>query len=272
MGEPRIAHDAPSVRNRDRLEPPAGRWDVTQLVVTALASLSPVCILAGGLGTRLGEHARDRPKALVPVAGRPFILHQLEQIRSHGGREVVLCVGHLGEQIEDQVGDGTAHGLVVRYAYDPPGLAGTAGAVRAALPLLGERFLLLYGDTYLPVDFADVDTAQRVSGRPALMTVLRNAGRWDASNTVYADGLVLHHDKHAPADGAEWIDYGLAVLTPEALLRTSAMHADLSDVYRELAQQRMLGGLEVTERFHEIGTPAALAETEVWLRDRGSPQ
>lgn len=228
--------------------------------------LSPVCILAGGLGTRLGEHARDRPKALVEVAGRPFIEHQLEQVLWHGGSDVVLCVGHLGEQIEQVVGDGRSIGLSVQYAYDPPGLAGTAGAVRAALPLLGKRFLVLYGDTYLPIDFMAVDRAHERSKQPALMTVLENADRWQPSNATFDGRLVGRHDKRAPDPDMDWIDYGLGMFDQRAFALTDRTHKDLGDVYAQLAREGRLAGYAATHRFHDIGTPEALAETDAYLR------
>jgi NDP-sugar pyrophosphorylase family protein len=228
-------------------------------------ALSPVCILAGGRGRRLGEHAREIPKPLVPVAGRPFLFHQLELLRAHRARRIVLCVGHLGEQIEAAVGDGHAFGLEVAYAYDRPGLAGTAGAVRGALPLLGEEFLVLYGDTYLRIDYRAVQDAFRRSGLPALMTVLRNEGRWDTSNAVFARGLVVRYDKHDPTPEMRWIDYGLGVFSADAL--SHAPHADdLSEVYRWLAERGLLAGYEAQERFYEIGTPQALRETDAFLR------
>jgi N-acetyl-alpha-D-muramate 1-phosphate uridylyltransferase len=225
--------------------------------------LAPVCILAGGLGTRLGERVRDTPKPLLPVAGRPFVFHQLELLRRYGARRIVLCVGYLGEEIERVVGDGSELGLEVLYAYDPPDLAGTAGAVRGALQLLGEEFLVLYGDTYLRIDYLDVQRAFRESGMPALMTVLRNEGRWDTSNVIFADGLVKVYDKQQLTPDMHWIDYGLGMLSAAALDVTS--DADLAAVYRELAQRGQLAGYEATERFYEIGTPDALSETESFL-------
>jgi N-acetyl-alpha-D-muramate 1-phosphate uridylyltransferase len=225
--------------------------------------LAPVCILAGGLGTRLGERVRDTPKPLLPVAGRPFVFHQLELLRRHGARRIVLCVGYLGEEIERTVGDGSELGLEVLYVYDPPDLAGTAGAVRGALQLLGEEFLVLYGDTYLRIDYLDVQRAFRDSGMPALMTVLRNEGRWDTSNVVFEDGLVKVYDKEHITPDMHWIDYGLGMLSAGALDVTA--DADLAAVYRELAQRGQLAGYEATERFYEIGTPDALSETESFL-------
>jgi len=222
-------------------------------------TLPPVCILAGGLGSRLGAAVRDVPKPLVQVAGRPFLAHVLALLRAHDATRVVLCVGYLGELIENRLGDGAEFGLELRYRHDPPGLAGTAGAVRAALDDLGERFLVLYGDTYLRIDYAAV--AARAAGEDALMCVLENAGRWDTSNAVYADGRVLRYDKRAPAPDMRWIDYGLSVLTPGVL----GDEADLSDVFTRLSREGRLAGYEATERFYEIGTPAALAETERFL-------
>jgi N-acetyl-alpha-D-muramate 1-phosphate uridylyltransferase len=222
-----------------------------------------VCILAGGLGTRLGERVRDTPKPLLPVAGRPFVFHQLELLRRYGARRIVLCVGYLGEEIERVVGDGSELGLEVLYAYDPPDLAGTAGAVRGALQLLGEEFLVLYGDTYLRIDYLDVQRAFRESGLPALMTVLRNEGRWDTSNVVFEDGLVKVYDKQQLTPDMHWIDYGLGMLAAPALDVTA--DADLAAVYRKLAQRGQLAGYEATERFYEIGTPDALSETESFL-------
>jgi N-acetyl-alpha-D-muramate 1-phosphate uridylyltransferase len=228
-------------------------------------SLSPVCILAGGLGTRLGDAVRDTPKPLLEVAGRPFALWQLELLRDHGARRVVMCVGYLGERIEAAVG--SPYGLDVRYVHDPPDLAGTAGAVRGALDLLGDRFLVLYGDTYLRIDYGDVDRAFAAAGTPALMTVLRNDGRWDTSNVLFDGARVVAYDKRHPTPEMRWIDYGLGALRPEAL---AIPGDDLAEVYAELARRGQLAGYEATERFYEIGTPESLAETSAFLASASS--
>lgn len=228
-------------------------------------TLPPVCILAGGLGSRLGTAVRDVPKPLIEVAGRPFLAHVLALLRAHGASRVVLCVGYLGELIEHRLGSGAELGLELRYRYDPPGLAGTAGAVRAALPDLGSRFLVLYGDTYLRIDYADV--ARRAQGEVALMTVLENEGRWDRSNALYRDGRVILYDKRSPTPEMRWIDYGLSVLTPEAL---AGEEPDLSDAFARLARSGLLAGYPASERFFEIGTPESLAETEAFLSGTGA--
>jgi len=233
-------------------------------VKTCPSPLLPVAILAGGRGTRLGAIARDTPKALVRVAGEPFVFHQLRQLARQGARDIVLCVGHLGEQIADAVGDGARFGLDVRYAFDGPEPVGTAAALRRALPLLGGAFLTTYGDAYLRIDHRSVQRAFEDSGMPALMTVLENEGRWGPSNAHFAEGLVTAYDKRTPPPGARFIDYGLLAFTPDALERDQA--ADLADVCSHLAAHGRLAGVVARERFYEIGTEGALAETDRFLR------
>jgi MurNAc alpha-1-phosphate uridylyltransferase len=158
----------------------------------------PVAILAGGLATRLRPITETIPKALVAIEGTPFILRQLEHLRQDGVRRVVLCIGLPGEQIEAVVGDGSDNGLSVSYSRDWPKLLGTGGALRKALPLLDSRFLVLYGDSYLPIDFAAVEGEFLGSGKPALMTVLRNADRWDKSNVLIRDHMIVEYNKKIP--------------------------------------------------------------------------
>ncbi len=227
--------------------------------------MPPVCILAGGRGTRLGERAGGLPKPLVEVAGEPFLIHQLRLIGSHGVGRVVICVGYRGEMIESRIGR-ERFGIEIAYCHDGPGLDGTLGAIRRARPLLPERFLVLYGDTYLRVDYAAAARAWRESGQPALMVVLRNEGRWDTSNVRYEHGLVTAYDKHAPTSEMHWIDYGLGGLCATTLECVAASETDLAVLYRELAKRGELCGFPADERFYEIGTPAALEETEAFLR------
>jgi N-acetyl-alpha-D-muramate 1-phosphate uridylyltransferase len=224
----------------------------------------PVCILAGGLGARLGERVRDTPKPLLEVAGEPFLLHQLRLLSANGVREVVLCVGYRGDLIERRIGS-ERFGVRIAYSYDQPGLDGTLGAVRRARPLLGERFLVLYGDTYLRIDYEAVARAWLESGLPAVMAVLRNEGRWDTSNVVFEHGLVKRHDKHRPTGEMQWIDYGLGGLSDAALAAAPSAERDLSVLYRLLAERGELAGFPATERFYEIGSPEALAETDAFL-------
>lgn len=229
-----------------------------------MTALPTVCVLAGGKGARLGERVRDVPKPLVEVAGEPFLIHQLRLLAAHGASHVVLCVGYLGAQIEARIGDEHC-GIRIEYSYDEAGLSGTLGAIRRAEPLLPERFLVLYGDTYLRLDYRDAAEAWQRSGRLGLMTVLKNDGRWDKSNVLYRDGLVVAYNKARRTPQMQWIDYGLGGLRKGALAAVDAAETDLAVLYSRLAQSRELFGYEVHERFYEIGSPVALAETDEFL-------
>ena len=225
----------------------------------------PIVILAGGLATRLGEISRTTPKALLPVAGEPFIFHQLRLLRRHGLTEVVICAAHLGDQIQARVGNGLAHGLTIHYVFDGPELLGTGGAIKKALPLLGEKFLVMYGDSYLRVDYEAVSRTFLDSGRAALMTVYQNEGQYDTSNVIFENGKILVYDKKNKNPKMEYIDYGLGGLTAETVFNWPAAKFDLADIYADLAGRGDLAGYEVEERFYEIGSPAGLAELDVLL-------
>jgi len=225
-----------------------------------------VAILAGGLATRLRPITEKIPKALVEVGEKPFICHQLEYLSQQGISEVILCTGYLGDLIQEVVGDGSRFGLVVRYSSDGPGLLGTGGALRQALPLLGERFFVMYGDSYLPINFAEVEDFYKSTDKPALMTVLRNNDRWDKSNVLFQDGKLVVYDKQTPVPQMEYIDYGLGILSRSVLEPYSIKQPlDLSDIYHSLSMAGQLIGYEVYDRFYEIGSHTGLKETESFL-------
>ena len=223
-------------------------------------------ILAGGLARRLGAVTEATPKALVEVAGRPFVDHQLLLLHRHGIRRIVFCIGHFGEQIERHVGNGPAEGMSIRYSFDGVRLLGTAGALRRALPLLGDIFFVMYGDSYMDVPYADILDAFVESGASALMTVIRNDDRWDKSNVEFGDGRLMAYNKRQPSPRMKHIDYGVALLTRGVLERVPPDTAfDLAELYHELVAERSMIGYEVRERFYEIGSPAGLEETRRYL-------
>ncbi len=227
----------------------------------------PVAILAGGLATRLRPITEKIPKSLVSVAGEPFLAHQLRLLHSRGVRKAVLCVGYLGEMIEKEVGDGAAFGIELGYSFDGPKLLGTGGALRQALPLLGDEFFVLYGDSYLPIDYAAVLETYRASGQPGLMTVFRNEGAWDTSNVHFENGRIVRYDKRERVPEMQHIDYGLGVFRASVFAERPAGEAfDLADVQRGLVAKGALAGHEVFQRFYEIGSHAGLAELETILK------
>jgi MurNAc alpha-1-phosphate uridylyltransferase len=231
----------------------------------------PVAILAGGLATRLRPATETIPKALMHINGEPFLAHQLRLLSSAGVDRVVMCVGHLGEMIQEFAGDGSRFGLHVSYSPDGPSLRGTAGAVRNALPVLGvEEFLVLYGDSYLPCDYRAVERAFLGSGQPGLMTVFRNRNQWETSNVEFGGGQIAAYDKRTPAAAMEYVDYGLSAFHASALSAAGEQATDLSAVFEELIQRRALAGFEVKERFYEVGSWEGIRELQAYLSLRPS--
>ncbi len=222
-----------------------------------------LAILAGGLAARLRPLTVSAPKSLIRVAGEPFLAHQLRRLRSQGLREIVLCCGYLGDQIEAFAGDGRRLGLTLLYSHDGEQPLGTGGAVRAALPLLGRRFLVTYGDSWLTEPIEPVWRAFLDCGKPAMMTVFHNRNCWGASNVEFRRGKVVRYDKRQTADAMHHIDYGLEAMEASVLEHWVHPVFDLSEVWSALADDSLLAGYETRERFYEIGSLHGLRETEV---------
>jgi len=222
----------------------------------------PAVILAGGLATRMRPLTEQTPKALIEVAGRPFLWHQLRLLKKHGIRRVVLCVGYLGESIQEYFGSGSELEIAIDYSFDGPKLLGTAGAIRQALPMLPDHFFVLYGDSYLTCDYEAVAAAFRRSGSPGLMTVYRNRGMYDRSNVEFDGEKILRYDKRNQTPTMQHIDYGLGGFQRAVFEDIPAgEHRDLESVYQELLCAGKLAAFELQERFYEIGSPEGLKDT-----------
>jgi NDP-sugar pyrophosphorylase family protein len=222
----------------------------------------PIAIIAGGLATRLKPVTEKIPKSLVDIGGEPFIAHQLRLLLANKFEHVVICAGFLGEKLQAYVGDGQAFGIRVEFSFDYPDLLGTAGSIKKALPLLGDAFFTLYGDSYLPCNFGEVQRSFALSGQPALMTVFRNDEQWDKSNVEYEQGRIKRYDKLQQLPGMHWIDYGLGAFRRTAFDPVpDGKPYDLALLYQHLLQQNQLAGFEVKERFYEIGSFAGIEET-----------
>jgi len=229
----------------------------------------PCVILAGGLATRLYPVTRTIPKALIEIAGRPFIDHQLALLKEKGITRVVLCLGNLGEMIESHIGDGSQYGLEVRYSYDGEMLLGTGGAIKKASALLPESFLILYGDSYLDVDIEPIVKRFSTSGLPILMTVYRNRNAFDTSNIMVKDGVVARYDKKVRDPAMEFIDYGLMALSKSVFeAYPSGEPFDLSLVLSRMAAAGKVAAFVVEHRFYEIGSHQGIRETEEYIRNR----
>ncbi len=228
-----------------------------------------VAILAGGRATRLRPITETVPKSLLELNGEPFAIHQLRLLQAAGIERVVLCVGHLGALVQRAIGNGSTLGLQVDYSFDGPALLGTAGAIKNALPRLGDSFFVMYGDSYLPCDYAAIAGNFEAAGVLGMMTVFRNQGKWDTSNVEFEAGTILAYSKTNRDPRMHYIDYGLGVFRAKAFESLpTGQPWDLAEIYTELLQRKQLAAFEVHERFYEIGSPAGLRETAEYLAAR----
>lgn len=228
-----------------------------------------VAILAGGLATRLRPLTGSIPKSLIPINGEPFIALQLRLLKSRGVDHVVLCLGHLSEKIEEFVGGGEAFGVKVDYSWDGPTQLGTAGALRNALPLLGEAFFVVYGDSYLPCDYRAVEEFFIQSGKLGLMTVFRNEGRFDTSNVEFLEGTICAYDKRALTPRMRHIDYGLGAFRASVFASLPPAPCDLATIYQDLLGRDELAAMEMPERFYETGSFEGIQELTAFLSASG---
>ena len=224
-------------------------------------------IVAGGLATRLGERTKDLPKALLPILGKPFLAWQMAAIARSGFSEVVLCIGHFGSQIQEFLGDGAAFGVRVAYSEDGPQLLGTGGALRRALPVLASSFLVTYGDSYLPFDYAaplrDLNAHPEALGT---MSVFENDGAWDKSNTEIRGDSVVRYEKGGTDPALRYIDYGAIALRRSVLAeRPQDTRFGLDQVQAELARAGQLRAYSASERFYEIGSELGIRDLEAKL-------
>jgi len=229
----------------------------------------PIAILCGGIGSRMA-HITDKPKSLIEIDGKPFVFHQLDLLNKNGFNKVVLCINHLGSMIQDVVGNQYKN-IDVKYSLDPDGkLAGTAGAIRNALPLLGNTFFVMYGDSYLPIDYQRLQAFFLVYTYEyrniCMMTINKNNNKFDKSNIEYKDGRILRYEKTKIAETKmEYIDYGISAFNKTAFQRFGNGNHDLSEVYKNLLVRNLLIGYEIKSRFYEIGSPEGLKDFEEYI-------
>ncbi len=230
----------------------------------------PVALLTGGLGTRLGKKTVKKAKALVDVAGQPFISRQFKYLKDQGIKEVIICIAHFGDQIREYIGNGSKYNLKISYSEDGSHLLGTGGSIKKASKILGENFFILYGDSFLPIDFSKVEKSFFEEKKPALMTVLKNANQWDRSNASLKNKSVIYNKKN-PTKSMNYIDYGLNVVKSSIFNNYPSNKAfDLADVFEDLSNKSLLAGLEIYDRFYEIGSVNGLNDTINFFKKKES--
>jgi len=223
-------------------------------------------ILAGGLATRLKPITNTIPKALVSVAGKPFIYHQLELLNDNNINHVVLCLGHLGEMVESEVGNKYKN-ITIEYSYDGPVLLGTGGAIKKAISNVGDSFGVLYGDSYLPINYTDVIKYYNRCDKYGLMTVYANDNKYDVSNVLFKYNNILKYSKTDLVPEMKHIDYGFSIFN-KLIFESMPDLFDLSKTMIQLIEKNQLAGYEVYNRFYEIGSFAGLCELESKLQSR----
>jgi N-acetyl-alpha-D-muramate 1-phosphate uridylyltransferase len=225
-----------------------------------------VAILAGGLATRLRPLTEKIPKSLVMVEGRAFLEYQLDFLKAGGVRDILLCIGHLGGLIEEKFGDGTKFGVRIKYSREGEKLLGTAGALKKAAGLLEDEFFVMYGDSFLFLDFNNIMCYFNNQDKLALMTVYRNLGLYDKSNTVVEGNLVRRYKKQSASGEMEYIDYGASILRRKVLDFVPAGRPySLEELFPELIEREELLAYEVKERFYQIGSPEGLEEFKKYV-------
>lgn len=233
-------------------------------------------ILAGGLGTRVKAYTEEIPKALIPILDRPFLSYQLESLAKNGITSVVLSIGYRGQSIRDFVAKHGAFGMKVDFVDEGNDLLGTGGALRFAIDqgVMEERFFVIYGDSYLPVQYRPIWDGALKSGQPALMTIYKNNGAFDTSNVIYdqkTGSIRKYTKKPTDADRSDlkYIDYGLCIVT-RALIQEqvpSGVVFDVANLYERLSLEGRLAGFEIYERFYEIGSHQGIQDLQGYLEN-----
>lgn len=230
---------------------------------------STVAILSGGKATRLYPVTKEMPKAMLELAGKPFVTHQLEILKRNNVKHVVICAGYLGQVLEDYIRAGNDYGLTVDFSFDGDKLLGTAGAIKKALPLLGNSFAVMYGDSYLTENFCPIENFFTSSNKKGLMTVFKNDNKWDVSNIVYVNGRITKYDKKHITKNMEYIDYGLLFFKAEVFSKiVEDQIYDLADLCIDLINEDQMAGYEARRRFYEIGSFKGLEETKKYLESK----
>jgi NDP-sugar pyrophosphorylase family protein len=226
-------------------------------------------ILAGGLATRLRPVTETIPKALIEINGRPFIEWQLEYLSKQNIKNIVISIGYLGEMIKEVVSAGNSFGLNIQFSFDGDELLGTGGAVKKAIPLLSDDFFIMYGDSYLPINFAEVSDFYESAKTVALMTILKNEGKWDLSNVSKVNDFEIYYDKKNRNKTMQYIDYGLSLVNKSIFNQyKNYPKFDLAELFTQLSINSKLSGYEVKERFYEIGSFNGMKEISEYLSQR----
>jgi len=210
------------------------------------------------------------PKCLLPVLGRPFVDLQLELLARRGIKDVVFCIGYLGDQVRQHLGDGKKWGVHVSYSDEGPNLLGTAGAIKKAESLLGDVFFLLYGDSYLLLDYQKIWEHFIRRQNLGMMVIYRNEDQLEKSNIREEKDYIVAYDKTGRTPGMNYINEGLSVLRKASLSNIPSGQSFSQEAFFDiLIQRRELLAYPTDQRFYEMGSSSGLAELEKYLSSPG---
>ena len=243
---------------------------MTDCLRTDIVTETQIVALMGGLGTRLG--LKDCPKAMADINGIPFFDYQMKLLKRWGFHKFLFLVGHQAGCIEEHYGDGSAWQADIRYSYDGPEQLGTGGALKNAEDKLEEEFLLIYGDSFMDIDYRETVyryQMEKAAGKLGVMTILQNENRYDKSNVVYKNGELLLYDKVNASDEMRYIDYGVSMLSKDILAgKKEGEKFDIAAILTELSKAGRMAAQVVTKRFYEIGNPESLQEFRNYAKNR----
>jgi len=228
-----------------------------------------IVILCGGLATRLGNLAKNTPKSMMEINSKPFLEHQIEKLKKQGLKDIVLCVGHLSRQIEEYFGNGKKFGVKIKYSYDGEKQLGPIGAVKNAESLLDDDFFIMYGDSYLSVDFQKAYSDFKKTNKSALMVVYKNQDKYDKSNLIVDNNMVIGYGAEDKTKEMIFIDYGTSVLSKKTLesVPENTMYST-GEFFSELIKKNQLCAYEAKKRFYHIGNLEALEELEKYIKNQ----
>lgn len=225
-----------------------------------------IVILAGGLATRLYPYTLGVPKSLILINDKPFIYWQLKQLKEQNTKNIILCLGKHSKQIIDYLELNSKFGLNIKYSLEKEKL-GTGGAISNVYSKLDDYFGILYGDSYLQINFKRIEKYYKKKNKLGLMTVYKNNGLYDRSNIIYKNKKIVKYEKELQDDEMKFIDYGFGIID-KSVFRKRRGNFDLANIYKELLSKNELASYRVKKRFYEIGSFQGMEETSEFLKEK----
>jgi N-acetyl-alpha-D-muramate 1-phosphate uridylyltransferase len=229
-----------------------------------------IVIMAGGLGTRLRPLTYDIPKPMIPIHGKPYLWYQLDYLKKYHLNHILILAGYLGQQIENYFGNGSELDIKIQYSFESEPM-GTGGGLKFAAPLLEDEFMVIYGDSFLPIDLSDLIKTYRFMKSTGLLVVYDNRfGDSNVKNNVAIDGnnLILKYQKNTDDDSLNYVESGISVFNKSIceLIPANKKTSLEEEIFPKLIDNKKLKAYITTQRFYDIGTPDRLKTIETFFQ------